>query len=684
MPADDQANPLLDLSGLPRFSQIRPEHVVPAVDAVLAEARETVERLLQQTGPYTWDNLVQPLEELGQRLGRTWSPAGHLHSVADSEPLREAYNACLPRLTAWYTELGHNEGLHRAYRAIAEGPEYPRLGAAQRKVVDNALRDFHLSGVDLPPDKKARFKAITEELSLLASRFQQHLLDATHAWTKHVTDPATLDGLPESARALAWQAAESEALEGWVFTLELPSYMPVMSYAADRELRREMYEAYVTRASDQGPHAGRWDNSQLMEDILRLRHEMAGLLGFANYAEYSLARKMARGTDEVLQFLRDLARRSKPMAQSEFAEVTRFAWEQDGLEHLEPWDVAYYSERLRQRRYDFSQEDLRPYFAVPNVLEGLFQVASRLYEVRVRERSGMDLWHPQASFYEIVGDDGEPRGQFYLDLYARPHKRGGAWMDECVVRMRTARGLELPVAYLTCNFTPPVADDPSLLTHQEVTTLFHEFGHSLHHMLTRVDVPSVSGINGVAWDAVELPSQFLENWCWEREALDLFARHYRTGTALPDELFRKMRSARNFQSGMQMVRQLEFALFDFRLHLEYEPVAGSRLQQILDEVREEVAVIKPPAFNRFAHGFSHIFAGGYAAGYYSYKWAEVLSSDAFAVFEETGVFHRESSMRFLETLLERGGSEDAMDLFVAFRGREPRIDALLRHSGIAA
>jgi len=684
MPAGNQANPLLDLAGLPCFSQIRPEHVVPAVDALLTEARETVERLLEQTVPYTWDSLVQPLEELGQRLGRAWSPVGHLHSVADSEPLREAYNACLPKLTSWHTELGHNERLRRAYRAIADGPEYPRLNGAQRKVVDNALRDFHLAGVDLPPDKKARFKAVSEELSLLASRFQQHLLDATHAWTKHITDPATLDGLPESARALAWQAAEREALEGWVFTLELPSYTPVMSYAADRELRREMYEAYVTRASDQGPHAGRWDNSQLMEDILRLRHEMAGLLGFANYAEYSLARKMARGTDEVLQFLRDLARRSKPMAQKELAEVARFAREQGGLDHLEPWDVAYYSERLRQHRYDFSQEDLRPYFAVPNVLEGLFQVASRLYGVQIRERSGVELWHPQASFYEIVGEDGESRGQFYLDLYARPHKRGGAWMDECVVRMRTARGLELPVAYLTCNFTPPVGDDPSLLIHQEVTTLFHEFGHGLHHMLTRVDYPSVSGTNGVAWDAVELPSQFLENWCWEREALDLFARHYRTGTALPDELYRKMRSARNLQSGMQMVRQLEFALFDFRLHLEYEPGAGSRLQQILDEVREEVAAIRPPAFNRFAHGFSHIFAGGYAAGYYSYKWAEVLSSDAFAVFEENGVFHRESSMHFLQTFLERGGSEDAMDLFVAFRGREPRIDALLRHSGIAA
>lgn len=684
MPAGDQANPLLDLAGLPRFSQIRSEHVVPAVDALLTEARQTVEGLLDQAGPWTWHNLVQPLEELSHRLGRAWSPVRHLHSVADSEPLREAYNTCLPKLSAWYTELGHNERLHRAYRAIAAGPEYRRLNSAQRKVVDNALRDFHLAGVDLPPDKKARFKAISEELSLLASRFQQNLLDATHAWTKHVTDPARLAGLPESARALGWRAAEREAVEGWVFTLDLPSYMPVMSYAVDRELRREMYEAYVTRASDRGPHAGRWDNSPVMEDILRLRHEMAGLLGFANYAQYSLARKMARSTDEVLQFLRHLARRSRPMAQNELAEVARFAREQDGLERLQPWDVAYYSERLRQRRYEFSQEDLRPYFAVPSVLEGLFQVVGRLYGIRISERPGVDLWHPQAGFYEIVGEDGEPRGQFYLDLYARPHKRGGAWMDECVVRMGTPRGPELPVAYLSGNFTPPVGDDPSLLTHQEVTTLFHEFGHGLHHMLTRVDYPSVSGINGVAWDAVELPSQFLENWSWEREALDLFARHYRTGAALPDELYRKMRSARNFQSGMQMVRQLEFALFDFRLHLEYEPVAGSRLQQILDEVRDEVAVINPPAYNRFAHGFSHIFAGGYAAGYYSYKWAEVLSSDAFAVFEENGVFHRESSARFLHTVLERGGSEDAMDLFVAFRGREPRIDALLRHSGIAA
>ncbi len=683
MPASIDGNPLVSMPGLPAFSAIRPEHIAPAVEHSLAEGRGCVSRLLGQGLPYSWDNLVEPLQALEHRLNRAWSPVRHLHSVADNEALREAYNGCLPQLAAYATELGQNERLYQAYRAVAEGEEFGQLDAARKKVIENALRDFHLEGVDLSAEKKDRFKAISEQLSTLKSKFQQNLLDATHGWTRRVSDPGQLAGLPESARALALQTAEREGVEGWVFTLDLPSYLPVLTYAEDRELRREMYQAYVTRASNQGPLAGQWDNTPVMEEILRLRHEKARLLGFANYAEFSLAKKMARSTPEVLAFLHDLAGRSKPVAEAELAEVAATARELDGIESHEGWDVFYYSETLRQRLYDFSQEDLRPYFPVPRVLEGLFQVIGQLFGVSIEPGDCPDAWHPHVGFFEIRDGQGERRGQFYLDLYARPHKRGGAWMDECVTRMCSHQESWEPVAYIACNFTPPVTDRPSLLTHQEVTTLFHEFGHGLHHMLTRVDSPGVAGINGVAWDAVELPSQLMENWCWEQEALELFSGHYGTGAPLPHGLYQKLRSARNFQAGMQMLRQLEFALFDFRLHMEYDPARGARIQELLEEVRHEVAVVRPPAYNRFANGFSHVFAGGYAAGYYSYKWAEVLSSDAFARFEESGIFNRETSSRFLRTVLEQGGSRDAMDLFVEFRGREPRVDALLRLSGIA-
>ena len=638
MPASIDGNPLVTMPGLPAFSAIRPEHVAPAVEHLLADGRRSVSHLLDQRMPYTWDNLVEPLQALEHRLNRAWSPVRHLHSVADNEALREAYNGCLPQLTAYGTELGQNERLYQAYRAVAEGEEFGRLDATQRKIIENALRDFHLEGVDLSAEKKARFKAISERLSTLKSKFQQNLLDASHSWTRRVTDPGQLAGLPESARGLALQNAEREGAEGWVFTLDLPSYLPVLTYAEDRELRREIYRAYVTRASDQGPLAGQWDNAPVMEEILRLRHEKARLLGFENYAELSLAKKMARSTSEVLAFIRDLARRSKPVAEAELAEVAATARTLDGIETLEAWDIHYYSEKLRQRRYDFSQEDLRPYFPAPRVLEGLFQVVGRLFGVSIAPGNCPEAWHPDVDFFEIRDEQGELRGQFYLDLYARPHKRGGAWMDECVTRMRSGQESWEPVAYIVCNFTPPVADRPSLLTHQEVTTLFHEFGHGLQHMLTRIDSPGVAGINGVAWDAVELPSQLMENWCWEREALALFSGHYDTGAGLPDGLYQKLRSARNFQAGMQMLRQLEFALFDFRLHLEYDPSRGARVEELLEAVRHEVAVVRPPAYNRFANGFSHIFAGGYGAGYYSYKWAEVLSSDAFARFEESGIF----------------------------------------------
>lgn len=676
-------NPLLTMNGLPPFSHIKPEHIEPAIDQLLAESREQVENLLTASQRYTWDNLVQPLEEAEERLGRVWSPVSHMNSVLNSDALRAAYNACLPKLSDYATEMGQHEGLFRAFKQIAEGPEYATLDTAQRKIIDNALRDFRLSGIELPKDKQARYKAIMQELAALNSRFGENILDATNEWKIQISDASRLSGLPESARAMAKQIAEREGLEGWVFNLEFPSYLPVMTYADDRELRRELYSAYVTRASDEGPHDKKYDNTPVMAQILALRHEAAQLLGFNNYAERSLATKMAQSTDQVLAFLNDLAARSLPLAKQELDEVRAFAKDQHDMEQLEAWDITYYSEKLQQHTYAISQEALKPYFPEDQVLSGMFAVVERLYGVKISEQQGVDVWHEDVRFFEISDAEGV-RGRFYLDLYARPNKRGGAWMDDCVTRMKTADGVQAPVAYLTCNFSPPIGDDPALFTHDEVLTLFHEFGHGLHHMLTQVDYPSVAGIGGVPWDAVELPSQFMENWCWQKQALDDIAGHYITGAPLPDELYDKMIAARNFQSAMQMVRQLEFSIFDFRLHLEYAPAKGARVYEILDEVREQVAVMQPPSFNRFPHSFSHIFAGGYAAGYYSYKWAEVLSADAFSAFEESGIFDRDTGLRFLSTVLEQGGSREPMELFIEFRGREPSIDALLRHSGLAA
>jgi len=675
-------NPLLEQPGLPAFSKIQPEHVEPAIDNLLAENRRQIEALLDQVQQPTWETLVEPIEEWEDRLERSWSQVSHLNAVMNSDPLRLAYNACLPKLSDYGTEMGQNERLFAAFQAVAEQGD--RLDADQRKVLDNALRDFHLSGVDLPAAEKQRFKEISQELSSLTSKYSENVLDATNAWSKQVDDVAALAGLPQSAIDLARQTAEQRGEQGWLLSLDYPSFFPVMTYAEDAALRREFYHAFHTRASDQGPHAGEHDNSETMERILALRHEQACLLGFANYAECSLARKMARSTDEVMQFLRDLAARSKAQAEREFAELQAFAADRHGVSGLEPWDVAYYSEKLRQHAHSITQEEVKPYFSVPRVIAGMFEVVGRLYGVGFHEVEGVDTWHPDVRFYEIRDQDGGLRGQFYFDLYARRNKRGGAWMGDCQSRIRTARIEQVPIAYMVCNFTPPVGDKPSLLTHGDVETLFHEFGHGLHHMLTRVDYAAISGISGVAWDAVELPSQFMENFCWEREALDLFAAHVETGDLIPDELYRRMCAAKNFQSGMQMVRQLEFSLFDFRVHREYDPTRGGRIYPILEEVRDEVAVLRPPAWGRFANAFSHIFAGGYAAGYYSYKWAEVLSADAFSLFEENGVFDQATGQSFLRNILEQGGSKDAMDLFVAFRGREPRIDALLRHSGIAA
>lgn len=675
-------NPLLADDALPRFSALRPEHVEPAVDAVLADNRAAIEALLAGGGPWTWETLVAPLERLEDRLERVWSPVSHLNAVVNSEDLRAAHNACLPKLSAYHTELGQNTALFEAMQALRDSAAFNGLGQAQRQTVDNALRDFRLAGVALPEVEKRRYAEIASRLAELAARFQENLLDATDAWQRDISDENRLAGVPEAALGVLRQAAERAGVEGWRLTLDVPVVQAVLGHARDRELRREVYEAFTTRASDTGPHGERWDNLPLMREILELRREQAALLGFADYAELSLQPKMAESPAQVLDFLEDLARRAKPVAEQEYAELEAFAREQDGLEALEAWDVGYYSERLREQRFRLSPEDLRPYLQADRVMDGLFQVVERLFGVRIAAREGADVWHEDVGFYEIRDADGSLRGQFYTDLYARAHKRGGAWMATLRGRLRDGERLQTPVAFLTCNFTPPVGGRPALITHDEVETLFHEFGHGLHHMLTRVDAASVAGINGVAWDAVELPSQFLENWTWEREALDLFAAHHETGEPIPDALFRRLRAARNFQAAMQMVRQLEFSLFDLRLHTE--PDAAGRIYALLEAVREQVAVVRPPAFNRFPNGFGHIFAGGYAAGYYSYKWAEVLSADAYARFEEEGIFNPETGRAFLENILEKGGSEDAMNLFVAFRGRAPSIEPLLRASGLAA
>ncbi|MCG8051434.1 MAG: oligopeptidase A [Candidatus Thiodiazotropha endolucinida] len=673
-------NALLDMTGLPPFSRIEPPMVEPAIDALLQANRQTMESLLNTIASPSWGNFVEPLEVAEDRLSRTWSPVNHMNSVVNHDELREVYNACLPKLSDYATEVGQNRKLCEAYKKVAEQAD---LDDAQKKMLENTLLEFRLSGVDLPEDKKQRFKEISQSLSKLTTKFEENLLDATNAWSKLISDPEQLAGLPESAMALAKQTAEQREQQGWLLTLEFPSYFPVMTYADRRELRRELYEAYATRASDCGPHAGKWDNSEVMEQILALRHEQAQLLGYNNYAERSLARKMARTTEEVMSFLTDLAQRSKAQAERELDELTQFASENYGIDHLEAWDIGYYSEKLRQHRHAISQEELKPYFPETRVIPGMFAVVERLYGIRIQSVEGVDTWHPDVRFYEIRDKQNQLRGQFYLDLYARPKKRGGAWMDECATRFFSDSVDQVPVAYLTCNFSPPVADQPALFTHDEVETLFHEFGHGLHHMLTRIDYPAVAGINGVAWDAVELPSQFMENWCWEQQALELISGHVESGEPIPDELFQRLHGAKNFQSAMQMVRQLEFSIFDFRIHQEYDPDQGGRIYQILDQVREQVSVIKPPSWNRFPHGFSHIFAGGYAAGYYSYKWAEVLSADAFSRFEEQGIFSEEAGQAFLQEILEQGGSKDAMELFVAFRGREPQIEPLLRHSGIS-
>ena len=673
--------PAIELvDGLPLFSSIDAQSIKPAIEKAITQCKQEIEDVVASKD-YSYSNLVHRLEESDDRLSKMFSPVSHMNSVVSSDELREAHDACLPLLSEYGTWVGQHEGLYNAYTELKQSDEFSGLSEEQQKVVENAVRDFTLSGVALPKEKKERFAQIQAKLSELSSTFSNNVMDATMGWTKHVTDKTLLAGMPESALDAAAQAAHQKDLQGYLFTLDIPSYLPVMLYADNRELREEMYRAYATKASEQGPNAGKWDNTEIIKETLALRTELAELLGFSTYAERSLATKMADSTEQVITFLRDLASRSKPQAEKELEEVRAYAKDTHGVSELAAWDLPYFSEKLKQEKYTISDEMLRPYFPENKVLSGLFEVVHRLYGLKIAEQPGVDTWHKDVRYFTITDDSDVMRGSFYLDLYARAKKRGGAWMDECRVRRELANGeLQLPVAYLTCNFNAPVGDKPALFTHDEVVTLFHEFGHGIHHMLTKMKAAGVSGINGVPWDAVELPSQFLENWCWEEDALNFISGHYETGEPLPADLLERMLAARDYQSAMQMVRQLEFSLFDFLLHSEKGSTVD--VQGTLDAVREEVAVVIPPSFNRFQNSFGHIFAGGYAAGYYSYKWAEVLSADAYSKFEEDGIFNRETGNAFLENILEMGGSRAPMDLFVAFRGREPQVDALLRHSGI--
>ncbi len=675
-------NPLLDQAGLPAFTQITPDLIEPAIATILQQNRDLIKQIENQT-EINWENFIQPLELMDERLSKAWSPVRHLNSVKSSDDLREAYNQCLPLLSEYSTEIGQNQKLYQAYRSISESDEFATLSQAQKKTITDSIKHFELAGVGLSGDAKKEYQQIQKELSELQSKFENNVLDSTQSWEKHLENNERLAGLPGYALSMLKQNAESKSKSGYRITLDMPSYIAIITHADDRELRKEIYQAFSTRASDQGFTDEKWDNADTMLKILQKRQQKAKLLGFENYAELSLETKMAKDVAQVIDFLTQLAEKSNPAAKSEFEQLQEFAKQQGLDDEMQAWDIAYYSEKQRKQLFEFSDEDLKPYFSDNLVIKGLFEIVEKLFEISIQQVSqDIDLWHSDVRFYQIHNKSNQLIAQFYLDLYAREHKRGGAWMDECLNRYVIGEETQLPVAYLTCNLTPPVGDEPALFTHDEVITLFHEFGHGIHHMLTQVDVPEVSGINGVEWDAVELPSQFMENFCWEREALDLFARHYQTGEVLPDELYQKMISAKNYQSAMQMVRQLEFSLFDMKLHQLVDIENVTQIQQVLDQVRDQVAVLKPPAFNRFQNGFSHIFAGGYAAGYYSYKWAEVLSADAFSRFEKEGVFNPETGTRFLRCILQQGGMRPALESFICFMEREPAIDALLRHNGI--
>jgi oligopeptidase A len=679
-------NPLLDLAAgggdLPAFDRILPEHAEPAIDALLAQNRAALAARLADPAAPAWENLAEPLEALGDRLARVWSAIGHLWGVRNTEAWRAAYNACLPKVTAYGLELAQSEPLYRAWEALSRAPGFEDESRARRKAVGDALRDFRLAGVALPPERKERFRQCSLRLSELQAKFEENVLDATQAWSLHHADEVRLAGMTADGRAQAAQRARARGLDGWLITLDFPSYDAVMTYADDRALRAQVYEAYATRASDQGPQAGAHDNTGLIGEILALRHEQAALLDFPSFVEYSLATKMAASPAAVERFLLELGARARDRARRELDELRAFAGRLGGPAGLQPWDLAYYAEKLKQQTLGLSDEELRPYFPAPQVIAGMLALASRLYGVGFEPASGVPVWHADVTTYVLKDAQGRAFAHFYLDPYAREDKRGGAWMDECRIRRRAGSALQQPAAFLTCNFTPPLPGQPALLTHDEVLTLFHEFGHGLHHLLTRVDVAAVAGIHGVEWDAVELPSQFMENWCYERDALRGFARHWQTGAELPEDLLGKLRASRVFHSGLATLRQLEFALFDLRLHRDYDAAAGPRLLETLRGVRDEVSVLPPPAWHRFPHSFSHVFAGGYAAGYYSYKWAEVLSADVFAAFEEEGLANPAVARRFRDTVLAQGGSRPAMELFVEFRGRQPRLEPLLRQHGL--
>ena len=675
-----QDNPLLHFTGLPKFDQVKAEHVSPAINHLLSEAREKIETLSQNgSGNVTWENFAAPLEDMEEKIARAWSQVGHMNAVVNSTELRAAYNDNLSKLTDFYADLGQDERLYAKFRSLRASPEFDALPPTQKKIVENELRDFRLGGAELPTAKKIRFKEIQEQLSKLSSKFEENVLDNTNDYSFYVEDADTLGGIPEDVLQTAQEAAISEHKGGWKFTLHSPSYFPVLQYGQNRELREKLYRAYATRASEFGKQE--WDNTPLIKDILKLRLEAANLLGFANYAELSLATKMAESPQHVCDFLQDLAVKAKPYALKDKAELEQYAAKL-GISDMQAWDVAYVSEKLREDKYAFSDLEIKQYFPEAKVLAGLFKVVASIFGIQVSP-SKASLWHETASFYDIKDHNNHLIGQFYLDLYARNNKRGGAWMDEAITRRKVGSAITTPVAFLTCNFSAPVGGKPALFTHDEVLTMFHEFGHGLHHMLTQVNDYSVSGIKGVEWDAVELPSQFMENFCWEWDVLRHMTAHVDTGAQLPRALFDKMVSAKNFQAGMQTMRQIEFSLFDIRLHSEFDPYASKSVLDLIEEVRDEVAVVRPPKWNRFPNNFTHIFAGGYAAGYYSYKWAEVLSADAYSMFEEDGVLSRETGQRYWQEILARGGSRSALESFTAFRGREPNIDALLRHNGMS-
>ena len=670
-------NPLLDIDSLPAFDRITAADALPALEKVLAENRARIADLTAQPEP-TFASLVIPIEELSYRLSRVWSPIGHLNAVANSAEMREAYNQCIRLLTEYSSELGQNVALQAAYARVLE-TERESLDPQQRKVVENALRDFRLAGVDLPAEKKTRYREVAQRLAQLGTKFAENVLDAARAYTRHVTNGSVLAGLPPNTVDRAAADAREANLPGWLFKLDQPTYVTIMASAENEELRRDVYEAWVTRASDLGPSAGRFDNQAIIAEILPLRHELSQLLGFKNYADYALATRMAKTSKQVLGFLDDLARRCKPAARQEFSDLEEFAGRK-----LNAWDMAYYGERLQESRFKVSQEALRPYFPLPKVLEGLFTLVKRLYGVSVRENPAASVWHPSVRYYDLLDQERRAVAGFFLDPYSRSEKRSGAWMDECVIAKALPSGTAIPVAQLVCNFTAPVGAAPSLLTHDEVTTLFHEFGHGLHHMLTRVAYPSIAGINGVAWDAVELPSQFMENFVWRAEVLPLISAHVDTGETLPVDMLQRLLGTRTFNAALDTLRQIELASFDFELHANFDPARGARVEETLATVRGRVAVVPAAAFNRMASSFAHIFAGGYAAGYYSYKWAEVLAADAFEAFEEAGVFDAATAARFRDSILARGGSIDAMDAFVRFRGRQPDVRPLLKQTGIAA